>query len=67
MAERREITVRISKLADQGTENDLAHLTPGERIGLIHQLTIDAWAMKGEDIAEQRLQRHVVRIKRRGR
>ena len=65
MAKKREITVRLSTMEAQGSENDLAHLTPGQRIGLIEQLTIDTWAMKGEDIAKQRLQRHVVRLERR--
>lgn len=65
MAEKRNVTVRLSTLAAEGSENDLAHLTPGQRIGLIEQLTIDTWAMKGEDIAKQRLQRHVVRLERR--
>jgi hypothetical protein len=67
MDSKREITVRKSTLAEQGTERDLDALTPGQRMGMIHQLTIDAWAMKGEDIAEQRLQRHVVRVERRQR
>ena len=62
----REITVRKSTLAEQGQEQDLLHLTPGERMGLIEDITIDAWAMKGQNIAEQRLQRDVVSIKRRG-
>lgn len=66
MESHRVVTVRKSKLAEQGLENDLAHLTPEQHMGLIEQLTIDAWAMKGEDIAEQRLQRHVVHLKRRG-
>jgi hypothetical protein len=35
---------------------------------LMWQLTVDAWAFKGEpEHAESRLQRHVVRVVRRGR
>lgn len=63
MATRRDMTIRKSTLAAQGTENDLVNLTAAERIGLIEQLTIDCYAMRGEDIAEQRLQRHVVHLK----
>lgn len=60
-------TVRVSTLAQQGTENDLRHMTPAERIGIMWQLAIDAWAFKGEDVAESRLPRHVTHIKRGGR
>lgn len=66
MESRRTVTIRKSTLAEQGREQNLADLTPEQRMGLIEQLTIDAWAMRGENIAEQRLQRHVVRLKRRG-
>jgi hypothetical protein len=57
-------TIRVRKLSDQGKEPDYRNLTPGERIELVWQLTLDAWAMKGEPIAEQRLLRHVVRVVR---
>lgn len=63
----RDILVRKSTLAEQGKENDLRDLTPGQRMELIWPLTVAAWAMKGEDIANQRLQRHVVRVERRRR
>jgi len=65
MAAKREITVRRSTLAEQGTENDWDSLTPGERMGLIEQLNIDAWAMKGEDIRGQRMRKDVVRVFKR--
>ena len=54
--------VRITSLAAQGEDNDYAHLTPGERIGLMWQLAVDAWAFLGEDVAESRFQRHVERV-----
>ena len=66
MAEERDIPTRKSTLAEQGKENDLRHLTPGERIALVWPLTVSAWAMKGENIASQRLQRHVDRVRQRG-
>ena len=66
MGEERDIPVRKSTLAEQGQEDDLRDLTPGERIGMVWPLTVSAWAMKGENIAGQRLQRHVECVKRRG-
>jgi hypothetical protein len=46
---------------------DVAALTPAERIGMMWQLALDAWAFKGDtQHAQSRLQRHVVRIHRRG-
>ena len=66
MQPKREITVRKTTLSEQGEETDLLSLSPGERMGLIEQITIDMWAMMGQDIAQQRLQRHVVSVRRRG-
>ena len=43
---------------------ELRALSPAERLGMMWQLAIDAWAFKGDPIAESRLQRHVVRILR---
>ena len=56
--------IRVGKLSDQGKEDDLRDLTPEERLGIMWQLAQDAWAMKGEGIAERRLPRHVVRVVR---
>jgi hypothetical protein len=47
-------------------ENDLKDKTPAERIGMMWQLTLDAWSFKEKLDAEPRLQRHVVVLKRRG-
>jgi hypothetical protein len=58
--------VRKSTLAAQGTENDLRDTTAEQRLDMMWQLALDAWAMKGEKV-EPRLQRHVVRVIRRGR
>jgi hypothetical protein len=60
-------TVRVTKLSEQGTEPDLRDTTPAERIGMMWQLALDAWAFKGEPVLEPRLPRHVVRVIRRGR
>lgn len=47
------------------TREDVAARTPSERLLMVWQLTVDAWAFKGEDIAQRRLSRDVVRIVRR--
>jgi hypothetical protein len=58
--------VRKSTLAEQGKEDDLRNTTAEERLGMMWQLAIDAWAMKGTKV-ESRLSRHVVRTIRGGR
>ena len=58
--------VRKSTLADQGREEDLRNTTAEDRLKMMWQLALDAWAMKGEKV-EPRLPRHVVRVIRRGR
>jgi hypothetical protein len=65
---RENVRVRVlSRKADAG-HDDVAHLSAGQRLELMWQLTLDAWAFKGEPQgAESRLQRHVVRIQRGGR
>ncbi len=66
MSKERQITDRKSTLAEQGKEQDYLLYTPEERFALVWPLTISAWAMKGEDVSEQRLQRDVDCVKRRG-
>ncbi len=60
--ERRNVTVRVTRLRDQGKESDLEGTTPAERIGMMWQLALDAWAFMGGADAESRLPRHVVRV-----
>jgi hypothetical protein len=67
MIDRSDWPVRKTTLAEQGEEDDLENLSLGERMALVWPLTVSAWAMRGETIAEQELQRHVVRVERRGR
>ena len=57
-------TIRITRLIDQGKETDLQSTTAEERIAMMWQLALDAWAFKGEPIAESRLPRHIVRVLR---
>ena len=40
--------------------------SPGERMGMVWELTRNAWAFMGRDDAERPLQRDVVRLIRRG-
>ncbi len=56
--------VRKTTLAKQGTENDFRDATVAERWDAMWQMTVDCWAMKGIDIAEQEFQRHVECLKR---
>ena len=63
----RATEIRISNLQDQDQFEfeDLARTTPAERLQMMWQLTLDAWAFKGEPVVELRLPRHIVRVLRR--
>jgi hypothetical protein len=63
----RAIVAKRARLKDQGKESDLASTTAAERWAMMWQLALDAWAFKGEPVAESRLPRHIVRVLRRGR
>ncbi len=57
--------LEISQLADQDKHDDLFATTPAQRIQMMWQLALDAWAFKGDRIAELRLPRHIVHVLRR--
>lgn len=57
--------IQVKKLSAQTDDFDLKNTTPAERFGMMWQLTLDAWAFKGEPIAEPKLQRHIIRVLRR--
>ena len=59
--------IRVSNLYDQdrSDQDDFSRTTPAERLQMMWQLTVDAWAFKGERVAELRLPRHIVRVLRR--
>jgi hypothetical protein len=59
----RNIQVRKTSLKEEN--DDLKNTTPEQRWAMMWQLTLDAWAFKGEPIAESRLQRNIVRVYRR--
>ena len=57
--------IRVLNLQDRADVYDFSRTTPAERLQMMWQLTLDAWAFKGEPIAELRLPRHIVRVLRR--
>ena len=57
--------IKVMKLSEQDDNSDLKNTTPAERWAMMWQLTLDAWAFKGEPLAKQRLQRNIVRIFKR--
>lgn len=57
-------TVRIVSLHEQDSDSDLQNTTPSERIGMMWQVALDAWAFKGEPLAESGLPRHIINIQR---
>jgi len=65
MTNRQNRIIRVAKLSEQGKEPDIQNTTAAERISMMWQLAVDAWAFKGETIDESRLQRHIIHILRR--
>ena len=57
-------TIRVTRLKEQGQESDLQSTTAAERLAMMWQLALDAWAFKGNSVAESRLSRHIVRVLR---
>lgn len=60
-----ERTIQVRKTSLKEETEDLKNTTPQERWAMMWQLALDAWAFKGEPVAEPRLQRHIVRVLRR--
>jgi hypothetical protein len=58
--------VRVLKLHEQDKHNDLRSTTPAQRLEMMWQLTLDAWAFKGEPV-ESEFRRNVVRVIRPAR
>jgi hypothetical protein len=68
MPDRDDVRIRVLRKDEDGERRDVADLEPAERLAMMWQLALDAWAFKGEGAhAESRLQRHVVRVYRRRR
>jgi hypothetical protein len=65
--ERADYPVRKSTLDRQGQDDEYERMTPGQRLGLVWKLTVQAWMFKEGRWDEPRLRRDVVRIVRDGR
>lgn len=59
----RNIQVRKTSLKEE--TDDLKNTTPEQRWAMMWQLAQNAWAFKGESIAEPGLHRHIIRVYRR--
>ena len=57
--------VRKTTLQDQDDSGVVVDATPAERMGMVWQLTLDAWSFLDMDIAKSEFQRHVGRVERR--
>lgn len=67
-AARANIRVRISSPGDDDPLSDSRSMTPAERVGIMWQLAMNAWAFtSGAQDAESPLPRHVIRVQRRRR
>ena len=60
-----EGNIQIRKTSLKEENGDLKNTTAAERWAMMWQLALDAWAFKGEAVAEPRLQRNIVRVYRR--
>lgn len=66
MSEQRK-TVRVRRRTDEDDDPDVRAMTPAERIEMMWQLALDAWAAKGEPVRDARLPRNIVRVIRPAR
>ncbi len=65
--DRSQIVTRLRRLSEQDDAGDLrSTTTPQERWDMMWQLALDAFAFKGEPVAQPGLHRHINRIFRRG-
>ncbi len=68
MTEESRRSVRVLRVREQRAQSDVVSLSVEERLEMMWQLALDAWAFKGDTRhAESRLQRYVVRVYRRER
>lgn len=56
----RKVTIKKTPLHETDKREDLKGKTPGELMGMMWQLTLDAWSFKENLDAEPRIQRHIV-------
>jgi hypothetical protein len=57
--------VRKTTISESNDDRDLKGLSPHQLIGMMWQLTLNAWSFKEKIDVEPRLQRHVVVLERR--
>lgn len=60
-----ERNIQIRKTSLKNESDDLKNTTPAERWAMMWQLAQNAWAFKGETVAEPGLYRHIIRVYRR--
>lgn len=56
--------VRKLRLEDEGGDSGVRDCTPSERVAMVWQLTVQAWAFKERNWREPRLRRDAVRVVR---
>ena len=54
-------------LQDRDDRGIIPDASPAERMAMVWQMTLDAWAFMDPASAKSEFQRHVVRVERRGR
>lgn len=59
----RDFTVRKVTLKRADQVNNLSGQSPGQLIGMMWRLALDAWSFNEKSSAEPRLQKHVVIIR----
>jgi hypothetical protein len=67
MRARRDADARVFRsFSEEARANDeyWRSMTPADRLALMWQLALDAWAFTGQSSAESRLPRHIVRVHR---
>jgi len=57
--------VRLKMLGDE--DDDFVDASPAGRLGMMWELTAELWSLRGQDCAQQRLQRHAASLVRPGR
>ena len=56
---------KLRKLSDE--DDNFVDASPAERLGMMWELTAELWSLRGQDSAQQRLQRHVASLVRRNK
>jgi hypothetical protein len=65
--DRSHYPTRIIRPGESEPPDPVWSMTPEQRLEMMWPLTLEAWRFMGIPVDELRLQRHVVRVVRRGR